>query len=182
MRLQFKHALVQEAAYSTLLRGARQQLHARIATVLPKRFPEVAATQPELLAHHCAEGGLAERAVDYWFAAGERALRTSANVEAIRHLSQGLQLLGSLPDTPERKRKELRFQTTLGPALLATRGRQQKRKAYSRAEELCRNLGAHSERFKIVIGSVAHSSDTRRKLQGTRAERRTVPIGRTTER
>ena len=121
---------------------------------LPERFPEIAVTQPELLAHHCAEGGLAEAAIDYWFAAGERALRTSANVEAIRHLSQGIQLLSSLPDTPERKRKELRFQTTLGPALLATRGwaAAEAEQAYSRAEELCRNLGAHSERFKIVSG------------------------------
>ncbi len=150
----FKHALVQEAAYSTLLRGARQQLHARIATVLQERFPEIAVTQPELLAHHCAEGGLAETAVDYWFAAGERALRTSANVEAISHLSQGLQLLESLPDTPERKRTELRFQTTLGPAFLATRGwaAAEAEQAYRRAEELCGELGDHSERFKIVSG------------------------------
>jgi predicted ATPase len=150
----FKHALVQEAAYSTLLRGARQQLHARIATVVPERFPEVAATQPELLAHHCAEGGLSDAAIDYWFAAGERALHTSANVEAIRHLSQGIQVLSSLPETPERKWKELRFQTTLGPALLATRGwaAAEAEQAYSRAEELCQNLRDHSEHFKIVSG------------------------------
>jgi predicted ATPase len=150
----FKHALVQEAAYSTLLRAARRQLHARIGTVLAECFPEIAVTQPELLAHHCAEGGLADIAIDYWFAAGERALHTSANVEAIRHLSQGIQLLSSLPETPERKWKELRFQITLGPALLATRGwaAAEAEQAYSRAEELCRSLGAHSERFKIVSG------------------------------
>jgi predicted ATPase len=150
----FKHALVQEAAYSTLLRGARQELHARIATVLPDRFPEVAVTQPELLAHHCTEGGLTEAAIDYWFAAGERALRTSANVEAIRHLLQGLQLLTSLPDTPERKRKELWFQTTLGVAFLATRGQgsAEAAQAYRRAEELCRDLDDRNERFKIVSG------------------------------
>ena len=119
----FKHALVQEAAYSTLLRGARQQLHARIAQALENRFSEVAVTQPEILAHHCAEGGLIERAIDYWFAAGERALRAAANVEAIRHFSQGVHLLtSSLADTPERQRKELRFQTALGPAFASTRG------------------------------------------------------------
>src|SRR5262245_6120642 len=114
----------------------------------------MAATQPELLAHHCAEGGLADAAIDYWFAAGERALRTSANVEAIRHLSQGLRVLKLLPDTPERKRTELRFQTILGPALLATRGwaAAEAEQAYSRAEELCRDLDAHSERFKIASG------------------------------
>src|SRR5262249_13302735 len=95
----FKHALVQDAAYSTLLRGARQQLHARIAKLLAERFPETAVTQPELLAHHCAEGGMIEASVEYWFAAGERALRTSANVEAIKHLQQGIRLLtSSLPD------------------------------------------------------------------------------------
>src|SRR5262245_59759060 len=150
----FKHALVQEAAYSTLLRGARQQLHARIAAVLAEHFPEFAATQPELLAHHCAEGGLAERAVDYWFAAGERALRTSANVEAIRHLSQGLQLLKSLPSTPERKRTELKFQTTLGPAFHATRGwaATEAEQTYNRADELCRELGDDTERSKVLWG------------------------------
>src|SRR5215212_571339 len=95
------------------LRSARQQLHARSAKALEEHFPEVATTQPEVLAHHCAEGGLIEAAVDYWLAAGERALRTSANVEAIKHLTQGLQLLELLPDTPERNRKELLFQTTL---------------------------------------------------------------------
>src|SRR5262249_25642092 len=85
----FKHALVQDAAYSTLLRGRRQALHARIAKAFEERFPEVAATQPELLARHCGEGALVERAVEYWFAAGERAIRASANVEGIKHLSQG---------------------------------------------------------------------------------------------
>jgi predicted ATPase len=150
----FKHALVQDAAYGTLLRGVRQELHARVAAVLEERFPEVAATQPELLAHHCAEGGLAERAVDYCFAAGERALRASANVEAIEHLSQGLQSLQSLPDTPQRQQAELRFQTTLGPAYMATRGlaAPEVAQAYQRADELCRALGDSGERFKIASG------------------------------
>src|SRR5262249_23398851 len=150
----FKHALVQDAAYSTLLRGARRQLHARIAKVLEESFPEPVVTQPELLAHHCAEGGLVERAVDYWFAAGERALRACANVEAIRQLSQGLQLLASLRDTPERQRQELRFQTTLGPPLMAVRGwaAPEAMQAYNRADELSQLLGDRSERFKIVWG------------------------------
>jgi hypothetical protein len=90
----FKHALVQDAAYGTLLRGVRQQLHARVVTVLEA---EAATTQPEILAHHCTEGGLVERAVEYWFGASEHALRASANVEAIEHLSRGLQSLQSLP-------------------------------------------------------------------------------------
>src|SRR5215469_12393862 len=95
----FKHALVQEAAYSTLLRGARQQLHARIANVLEERFAEVIVTQPELLARHFGEAGLAERAIAYWRQAGERASERWANVEAIAHLREGLRLVGALADT-----------------------------------------------------------------------------------
>jgi class 3 adenylate cyclase len=150
----FKHALVQDAAYSVLLRGPRRQLHQRIANVLEERFPEVAGSQPELLARHCAEGGLIEQAVQYWFTAGERALRACANVEAIKHLSQGLQLLALLPDSPERQRQELRFQTGLGPPLMAVKGwaAPEAMQAYSRADELSRVLGDHSERFKIVWG------------------------------
>jgi class 3 adenylate cyclase/predicted ATPase len=150
----FKHALVQDAAYGTLLRGVRQELHTRVVTVLEERFPAVAITQPEILAHHCTEGGLVERAVDFWFAAGERAARASANVEAIKHLSHGLQSLKLLPDTPERQRTELRFQTALGPAYMATRGwaAPEAAQAYQRADELCRALGDSDERFKIVLG------------------------------
>jgi predicted ATPase len=150
----FKHALVQDAAYQSLLKSKRQQLHARIAQVLEERFPEVVATQPELLAHHCTEGGLVEHAVDYWLAAGERALRASANVEGIKHLLQGLEVLKSLPETPERQRKELRFQTALGPALAATKGwtAPEVAQAYSRADELCQALSDSGERFKAVLG------------------------------
>ncbi len=151
----FKHALVQDAAYGTLLRDSRKELHARIAHVLEQHFPEVAVTQPELLARHCAEGGLAARAVDHWFAASERALRTSANVEAIEHLSQGIRLLrSSLPDSPDRNRNELRFQTLLGPAFAATRGwaAPEAGQAYYRADELSRALGDSGERFKSGLG------------------------------
>jgi predicted ATPase len=122
--------------------------------VLEERFPEAAVTQPELLAHHCAEGGLVKRAVDYWFSAGERALSACANVEAIKHLSQGIQLLASLPDTSERQRQELRFQTALGPPLMAVKGwaAPEAMRAYDRADKLSRLLGDPSERFKIVWG------------------------------
>jgi predicted ATPase len=149
----FKHALVQDAAYGTLLRDSRKELHARIAHVLKQHFPEVAVTQPELLARHCAEGGLTARAVDYWFAAAERALRTSANVEAIEHLSQGIRLLtSSLPESPDRHRNELRFQTLLGPAFAATRGwaAPEAGQAYYRADELSRALGDSGERFRAL--------------------------------
>jgi predicted ATPase len=151
----FKHALVQDAAYGTLLRSKRQELHRRIVQVLDERFPEVMATQPELLAHHAVEAGMLNQAVDYWLAAGERALRTSANIEAIKHLSRGLHLLtSSLPETPARNRKELQFQTLLGPAFTTTRGwaAPEAALAYHRADELGQALGDNNERFKIVSG------------------------------
>jgi predicted ATPase len=98
----FKHALIQEAAYQSLLKSTRQQSHQRIAQVLETRFPEVCETQPELLAHHYTEAGLDAQAVSYWRRAGQRAIERSANLEAIEHLTRGLNILKTLPDTPER--------------------------------------------------------------------------------
>ena len=103
----FKHALVQDAAYGTLLRGRRQQLHARIAATLEDQFPEVVATQPALLARHCAEAGLAEKAVAYWLKAGRQAMAGSAMPEAVAQLRTGLDVLTGLPDGPRRQQHEL---------------------------------------------------------------------------
>src|SRR5499433_1293805 len=103
----FKHALIQEAASQSLLRSTRQQYHQRIAEVLEARFPELCETQPELLAHHYTAAGLVARAIPYWQRAGQRMLAQSAYVEAIRHLTQGLELLQALPDTHERAQQEL---------------------------------------------------------------------------
>src|ERR1700747_3311153 len=89
----FKHALVQDAAYSTLLRNRRQQLHARIAATLEGQFPEIVETQPELMARHCAEASLVEKAVGYWTLAGELAVKRDANAEATRHFRRALELL-----------------------------------------------------------------------------------------
>src|SRR5262249_14514460 len=98
----FKHALIQDAAYQSLLKSTRQQYHQRIVQVLETHFPEIATTQPELLAHHCTEAGLIEQAIPYWQRAGQHASRRSAYVEAIAHLTQGLALLETLPETSER--------------------------------------------------------------------------------
>ena len=98
----FKHALIQEAAYQSLLRSTRQQYHRQIAQVLEERFPETCEEQPELLAHHYTEAGLHTPAVAYWQRAGQHAIERSAYVEAIAHLRQGLTLTATLPDTPER--------------------------------------------------------------------------------
>src|SRR5262249_44465726 len=118
----FKHALIQDAAYQSLLRSTRQQYHQRLAQVLAERFPETAETQPELLAHHYTEAGLNTQAVRYWQQAGQRASERSAYLEAIAHLTKGLEGLTTLPDTPERTQHELDLQLTLGPALMVTKG------------------------------------------------------------
>jgi hypothetical protein len=118
----FKHALVQDAAYDSLLRGRRQQLHANIATTLEDRFPEIVAAQPALLARHCTEAGLIEPAVAYWLAAGCQAWARSAAAEAVTLHSRGLALVPALPDTDRRRETELDLQIALGKALIASRG------------------------------------------------------------
>jgi predicted ATPase len=150
----FKHALIQDAAYQSLLRSTRQRHHQHIAQVLEVRFPEVCATQPELLAHHYTEAGLAAQAVGYWQRAGERSNAQFAYVEAAAHCGKGLEVLQSLPETPERTQHELLLQTTLGPALMATRGytTPEVEAAYSRALELCRQVGETPQLFVTLMG------------------------------
>jgi len=118
----FKHALVQDTAYQSLLKSRRQQLHQQIAQVLEQRFTETAEVQPELLAHHYTEAGLLAQAIPYWHRAGQKAVERSAHAEAIEHLTRGLSLLEVLPDTSARFQQELQLQITLGPALIATKG------------------------------------------------------------
>jgi len=118
----FKHALVQDAAYGTLLRSRRQQIHARIAATLEDQFPDIAVAQPALLARHCAEAGLTEKAVVYWLKAGQQALARSATTEAAAQLRKGLDALDGLPDGPGRQQLELDLQIPLGWALIAAKG------------------------------------------------------------
>ena len=138
----FKHALVQDAAYATLLRARRQQLHGAIAGALERKFPEIVAAQPELLAHHCTEAGLTQQAVDSWRRAGERAIEGSANLEAIAHLTRGLEILGTLPESPQRDEKELAIRVaSLTPLFAARFGSAESVQAASRALELSRRVG-----------------------------------------
>jgi class 3 adenylate cyclase/tetratricopeptide (TPR) repeat protein len=134
----FKHALVQDAAYSTMLRTRRQQLHTHIAATLEGRFPETVMVQPVLLAHHCEEGGLTERAVDYWLAAGRQAWERSMIAEAVALLRRGLALVPVLPDTDRRREREFDLQIALAQALLANLGTGAPAlgQVYSRAREL----------------------------------------------
>ena len=117
---EFKHALVRDAAYQSLLKGRRQQLHARIASVLETQPAE--AVEPELIAYHLTEAGAAEQAVDYWLKAGQRAMQRSAHVEAERHLRKGLDLLAALPEISSRSHREIALQNALGVCLMPTRG------------------------------------------------------------
>jgi predicted ATPase len=150
----FKHALIQEAAYMSLLRASRQRLHARIADALEQRFPERAAREPELLAHHCVEARQIERALGYMLKAGERAVERSANIEAINHLERGLAALGTLPETPERDRRELAFQIAIGTPSIAVHGYSapQTGAAFGRARVLCERLGEAEPLVAILSG------------------------------
>jgi class 3 adenylate cyclase/predicted ATPase len=150
----FKHALVQDAAYQSLLRRTRQQHHQQVAELLESRFPEVVRVQPELLARHYSEAGVTERAVTYWLEAGRRAAGRSAYPEAIAHLHQGLAMLADLAETPERARQELAFQSTLGPVVMATQGYGSSAAAviYHRARELCRLVGDTEVIYPVLFG------------------------------
>jgi class 3 adenylate cyclase/predicted ATPase len=151
---EFKHALVQDVAYQSLLKGSRLQFHKRIAHALEEHFPETAETEPELLARHFTEAGLAEQAVAYWQRAGRRAAERSANLEAVAHLTKGLELIKNLPETPEHARRELGLHLTLGPALMAVKGyaAPEVGQAYLRAQELCRQVGEPAQLFTVTWG------------------------------
>jgi class 3 adenylate cyclase/predicted ATPase len=150
----FKHALIQDAAYQSLLKSTRQQYHQRIARVLEAQFAETAEAQPELLAHHYTEAGLTEKAVHYWYHAGQRASERSAHVEAIAHLRQGLALLLTLPETPERTQREVDMLIALGVALNVTKGyaAPEVAQTYLRARQLCERLDDPHQRFSLVRG------------------------------
>ena len=119
----FKHALVQETAYSLLLRAARKALHARIAYALEERFRSVVEAQPQVLAHHFTEAGLVDQAVAYWSWAGQQSAMKSSFIEAIAHLRRGMRLIAELPDSRERKQRELELQVNLAAALMEAKGR-----------------------------------------------------------
>ena len=148
----FKHDLIRETAYQALLKRTRQQYHQRTAQVLAERFPEMAATQPELVAHHYTEAGLAAPAVEYWQRAGQRASERSANPEAVEHLTKGLGLLTTLPETPARAQQELDLQLALGLALSATRGfaAPEVEQTYTRARALCAQVGETPQLFTTL--------------------------------
>jgi predicted ATPase len=153
-RYAFKHTLIQEAAYQSLLKSTRQVYHQRIAQVLEAQFSDIVAMQPELLGHHYTEAGLSVQAIPYWQRAGQRAIERSTHVEAIAHLRKGLELLRTLPDTPERWQHELDVQLALGPALMATKGfaAPDVEHVYTRARELCQQVGETPQLPRVLRG------------------------------
>jgi predicted ATPase len=129
-------------------------LHARIAAVLEKQFPETMTAEPERLAQHCSEAGRLVDAIAYWHKAGQKAVQRSANQEAVGHLGKALDLIRTLPDTPERAANELVLQRLLGAALMATRGyaAPETGAAFSRARELARTVVDSEDTYAVLNG------------------------------
>jgi len=150
----FRHALLREAAYQSLLKRTRQTYHQRIAELLKADFQHLAADNPELLAHHCTEAGDYAEALKYWLAAGRHAINRSANIEATAHLNNGLAVLERLPNDPQRRAHELALQTTLGLAAMMSKGyaAPEVEQAYARARELCRSMDDDSVVFPVLCG------------------------------
>jgi class 3 adenylate cyclase/predicted ATPase len=150
----FKHALVQDAAYATMLRSKRQQLHNRIADALMAGFPETVETQPELLAHHLVEAGVTEGAIEHLQKAGHRAIERSANAEAIVHLTRALELLRSLPESPEHKHAMLGLEIMLSQAMIASHGytAPETREIFLRAREIVDDATDPSKKFAVLYG------------------------------
>jgi class 3 adenylate cyclase/predicted ATPase len=150
----FKHALVQDAVYASLVRSRRQQIHAQIARTLEEQFPDVVAGEPELLARHFTAAALTERGVHYWIQAGQHACDRSAFVEATRHFNTGIELLKTLPDTPARTQQELALYIGLGRALIVTKGQPsvEVEQAYLTAHALCLQMGETPELARVLLG------------------------------
>jgi DNA-binding winged helix-turn-helix (wHTH) protein/predicted ATPase len=150
----FKHALIRDAAYESVLRSTRQEYHQRIAQVLAERFPETVEAEPELLAYHLTEAGLHAPAVEAWQKAGQHSVARSAYVEAIAHVTKGLEVLTCLPETSTRCEQELTLLMTLGVPLMLTKGyaAPEVGSVYARARALCEQRGETPQRLRIVLG------------------------------
>ena len=191
----FKHALVQDAAYSALLREPRRALHSRIAQILESQFVEIAENQPELLARHFTAAGLIDKAAKFWGKAGQRSLERSALVEAVEQLTRALEQIASLPGTPELRREEIKLAVEVITPLIHIKGHAapEPKAAAERARQLiekAEKLGEPPEDplllFSVLYGFctaslVAFNGDALRELSGqflTLAEKQTAPVPR----
>jgi class 3 adenylate cyclase/predicted ATPase len=150
----FKHALIQDAAYQSLLKSTRQRHHQRIAQVVEARFPELCETQPELLAQHYTAASCTEQAVRYWQRAGQQASDRSAHLEAISHFTAGIELLTTLPETPAHTHQALALHIALGVALQMTKGQAapEVEQAYTQARALCQQVGETPQLVPVLFG------------------------------
>ena len=165
----FKHALVQEAAYSSLLKSRRRELHGSVATAFIEKFPELAKQRPELVAYHLTEAGELEPAVDAWQRAGDFATARASFAEAERHFTKALTILDTMPDTPERAILELPLQVSLGNSVKVTKGfgTQEAVKAYSRAKEISEQLG-DSLQFQIILLGLWGAMNSQSEINASR--------------
>jgi class 3 adenylate cyclase/predicted ATPase len=159
VRFAFKHVLLRDAIYNSLLKGKRQEIHADIAAVLETHFHEFVESQPEILAYHYGEAGDHQLAVNYWRASGLRAFAHSANIEAIAHFRKALEVLAALPETPKRNEQESEIQLALGIPLIAVHGyaTAETREAFARARALCLKLDNAPNYFQALFGLWGHS-------------------------
>jgi class 3 adenylate cyclase/predicted ATPase len=188
IRFAFKHALLRDAIYNSLLRSSRQQIHAEIAVILTNHFSELCENRQEILAYHHSEAGNHELATRCWYKAGQHALAHSANIEAIAHFRRALAALRALPDTLERTKEEIRVQLALGIPLIAVQGyaAEETREAFARARSLCLKLDSRSEYFQALYGLWGHAWMSGKNdealnmaeefLSRSRASRETVPL------
>lgn len=176
----FKHTLAQDAAYGTLLRARRITLHGRVGACLERDYPETAETRPELLARHFARAGLATKAIDCWHRAGRRSLDRSANVEAIAHLTNALELARELPVPGEREARELEVRLTLGPALMNAKGSASAEvgATYDRAHQLGERVGSDEQKFTATWGLWLHHQMAGRFEAARIAADEVISIGR----
>jgi predicted ATPase len=153
-RYVFKHALIQDAAYASLLKRTRQQVHQQVAQVLEVRFPALVETQPELVAQHYTAAGCAEQAVHYWQRAGQHASDRSAHREAVSHLTTGIELLMTLPETPARTQHAVTLHIALGAALQIAKGHAapEVEHAYTQAYALCQQVGETPDLVPVLLG------------------------------
>ena len=164
-RYGFKHALIQDTAYKSLLRRQRRRYHLRATQVLEQQFPGIVAAEPALIAHHLTLAGRYELAIDYWQKAGERAVSRSENLEAVHYFSEALQLLEAVPASSARDQKELTLRIALGIPLTVARGyaSPEIEEVYARARELCRSCGTPPQLCQVLLG-LWHYSFVREEL------------------
>lgn len=150
----FKHILIQETAYNSLLKSKRKELHGRTATILEQEIADVAKRQPALLAYHYTEAGELEKAVPFWIEASRQSLSRFANLEAIEQARKGIKLLKNMSESPQRAALEVALQSILGTALLSTHGYSDARvrKVFTRAQDLCEQLGDAPQLFQVAVG------------------------------